>query len=41
MGNHVNGFVVLKDIYASDNDFWDIVEQSKKSSCWEHEYYSK
>jgi len=29
MENQVIGFVALKDIYASDNDFWEIVEQLK------------
>jgi hypothetical protein len=29
MENQVIGFVALKDLYASDNDFWEIVEQLK------------
>ena len=29
MENQVNGFVVLKDIYVTDNDFQEIVEQLK------------
>ena len=29
MENQVNGFVVLKDLYVTDNDFSDIVEQLK------------
>jgi hypothetical protein len=29
MENQVIGFAALKDIYASDNDFWEIVEQLK------------
>jgi hypothetical protein len=27
--NLVIGFVALKDLYASNNDFWEIVEQLK------------
>jgi hypothetical protein len=26
MENQVIGFAALKDLYASDNDFWEIVE---------------
>ena len=29
MENQVNGFAVLKDLYVSDNDFQNIVEQLK------------
>jgi hypothetical protein len=29
MENQVLGFVALKDLYAFDNDFWEIVEQLK------------
>ena len=29
MENQVNGFVVLKDLYVTDNDFREIVEQLK------------
>ena len=29
MENQVNGFVLLKDLYVIDNNFWEIVEQLK------------
>jgi hypothetical protein len=29
MENQVIGFVAFKDLYASDNDFWEIVEHLK------------
>jgi hypothetical protein len=34
MKNQVIGFVALKDLYASNNDFREIVEQLKNPVAW-------
>ena len=46
MENQVNGFVVLKNLYVTYNDFWDIVEQfknrfSQKIYLIQSEYFIK
>ena len=39
MENQIKGFVVLKDLYVTNNDFREIVEQLKNPFAMEHGYY--